>query len=214
MAGPNGTFEAKFQRSGRDLVYVYDSNGALQQKKQGSSLNSLPSDISSAIATTYPGVQPQAAYKVITRNKQRYFEVVVPGRGTIDYMRFDVNGFPIGKSSLALAEQPGPDPAETVPAAEIVAEESSSTNNYEQPAYQGMPMRGESTTTVNVEVDLSEDIDIEAEMMDEDIADLFEDDDEDIEDLLNDGDDDDWEDIDLLELDDDEDDWDVIDPLF
>ncbi|MEM6272575.1 MAG: hypothetical protein AAF998_24395 [Bacteroidota bacterium] len=210
--GPDQTFEASFTRSGRNFVYVYDQTGALQQKKQQATLGSLPAKISGAIASIYPGVKPNGAYKVITRTKQRYFEVVVPGRGTLDYMRFDVEGYSIGKSSLALAEPATPDPLESTP--EPISPTIASaavTPSESKPAYNPMPMRGESATTTPV--DLSAEIDIEAEMMDDDIADLFQDDEEDLDALLDNNDsDDEWEDIDLLNLDDDDDDWENIDP--
>lgn len=219
-AGPDATYEAQFSNNGQTLVYVFDHNGLLNEKKQRCNLGGLPLQITTALASAYPGVDHQAAYKVITRQRQRYFEVVIPGRGTLDYMRFDVSGTPVGKTSLALAEQPAPnriaaaqrdelgiDPVED----EVVAE----VEEPAQPSYNSMPMRGESSSTiVNTEVDLSDEINIEDELMDEDLKDLLDDgDDKSLDDLLNDDDEDDWEDIDLFEDLEDDDDWEDIDPF-
>lgn len=209
-AGPNTTYEAKFDNRGQTLVYVFDKNGLLNEKKQLCKLGGLPLQISTSMASAYPGVEHQAAYKVITRQRQRFFEVVIPGRGTLDYMRFDVAGTPVGKSSLALAEQPEP----TRIAAAQQNELGLATETTE-PAYNSMPMRGESSNTiVNTEVDLSDEINIEAELMDDDLKDLLDDGDEQsMDDLLNQGDDDDWEEIDLFEDLEDDDDWEDIDPF-
>jgi hypothetical protein len=224
-AGPDATFEAKFDNNGQTLVYVFDKNGLLNEKKQLCLMGGLPELVSTSLASAYPGVEHQAAYKVITRQRQRYFDVVIPGRGTLDYMRFDVSGTPVGKTSLALAEQPIPTRMATAENAALgldpdaVAETTVEEVEQVEPVYNpiavgSMPMRGESSNTViQTEVDLSDEINIEEELMDDDLKDLLDDSDEkSLDELLND-DEDDWEDIDLLEDLDDEDDWEDIDLL-
>lgn len=208
-SGPGPTYEAFFNKAGKSQVYVYDVNGALQLKKLAIAKGLLPANVRHSIEMGYRDQPVEAAYKVVSRTKQRFYEVQMPSSQGRDYLRYAVQGNLLGRTTMAL-QQPTPtalDPAQTV----AQARETATPSTPVRPATT-MRMRGESTSTVETDIDLSKDINLEDEMMDDDIKDLLDDsEDFDIE-SLNDADMDGFEDIDLIELDE-EDDWELIDPF-
>ena len=132
----------------------------------------------------------QLIYKVMTRSKQRYYEIQVIKGDNAEINVFGTDG--------SFQKQ------------EVIA-----ANLPKTPGTAGNPaiaMRGETTT----DIDLSEDLNIEEEMMDADIADLFSDDDEDLDSMLDSGDEGDWEDLNKVEeelWEVDEENWEKIDDL-
>ena len=158
--GPSKSYEASWAKDGKQMVYVFDQEGKLQQKKYVSSLSSLPSGIPAAVAAACPNGKVDGAYRVISRTNQKFIEVQVSNTQSTDRMRFDLTGKPLGKTSVAVAK-PAVAPTPTV--------------------QNTVAMRGATPTTLP-----NEDISIEEEA-DEDIKDLIEDD-SDLGDLLDDGD--------------------------
>ena len=181
-AGPKNTFEASFTKSGKDLVYVYDRAGNLVQKKQRTESILLPTSIGTTLAYDYPQGEIEQAYRVITKNKDKFYEVHLAGSEKAERIKFNISGSMIGVVEMPRAVE-----------APILA--SSTT-----PPDQGM-MRGEATLETESEL----------EMIDEDIADLFEEEEEfDIE-ALDGGDD--WEDIMIEDEEEDLDDFDLWDAV-
>lgn len=186
QAGPQNTYEAAFHKSGKNLVYVYDRGGRLVRKKQETEAILLPTSIGNTLAYDYPAGNIEKAYRVFTKNKNKYYEVHLAGTEKAERIEFNISGGLIGVVEMPQAiEAPAP----------ILA-------SSDVPS-QGM-MRGEATLETESEL----------EVIDDDIADLFEEDEEfDIEDLGNE--DDDWEDIviedDEEDLDDSElENWDLV----
>ena len=104
-AGPSNSWEATWAKEGQKMVYCYDQNGLLQQKKNISNVASFPANVNSAITAAYPKGNIQYAYKVIDRSNQKYYEVQVANGASLERMRYSLEGKPVGKTSLA-ATQP------------------------------------------------------------------------------------------------------------
>ncbi len=117
MAGPNRSHEATFVKEGQKMVYVYDQEGQLQQKKIVSTVGAFPATVNSAVAAAYPKGNVEYAYKVVNRTNQKYYEVQVANAAGVERMRFDLEGKPIGKTSLAAAQPAGAQPVATQPVA-------------------------------------------------------------------------------------------------
>jgi hypothetical protein len=101
IAGPNSSYEASFVKEGQKLVYVYDQASQLQQKKVIAPITALPATVGNSVSAAYPKGTVQYAYKVVTRTQQKYYEVQVANAGAIDRMRYDLEGKPLGKTTLA-----------------------------------------------------------------------------------------------------------------
>jgi hypothetical protein len=117
MVGPNRSHEATFMKEGQKMVYVYDQEGQLQQKKILSTVGAFPASVNSAIVASYPKGSVEYAYKVVNRSNQKYYEVQVANTSGVERMRFDLEGKPIGKTSLAAAQPAGSQPVATQPVA-------------------------------------------------------------------------------------------------
>lgn len=182
QVGPKGTYEASFVKSGKSQVYVYDKGARLIKKKQVTDVILLPTSIGNTLAYDYPTGDIEQAYRVMTKEKKKYYEVHVGDKNGVERVQFNLAGSMIGVVSEPKTESGSPMLAST-----SVSSESS--------ANEGM-MRGEATLETESEL----------ELIDDDIADLFEEEEEDFDIELED--DDDWEDV-LLE--DEEDDFEDLD---
>lgn len=200
LAGPNGSFEAQFMRDGSAQVYAYDQAGMLQTKKIRTAVTSLPVTVQRSLDAGYAGGKVEAAYKVMTRTQEKYYEVQVAQSGKQERLRYNLEGQPIGKTSLApstaAVAQPAPSPvlasaAKPMPVAAKPAP---------KPAPTTMAMRGESAPAPASNEDDMDDLMDEAELDDlleeeeEEEFDPIEEEEED--DLLDE--EEDWEDIDDL----------------
>lgn len=194
MAGSNNSYEASWAKSGQRMVYVFDQSSQLQLKKYLAPMNSLPAGVPASVKAACPGGKVDGAYRVVNRNNQKYYEVQVQNTQTIDRMRFDLSGKPIGKSSMA--------------AAKPVANESNSNS---------IAMRGEAASPSLVEDPNLEESDADIQDLleeDSDLGDLIEDDNDtwediDLEEEVEDDSDlfdsnDSFEDVDLDDEDEDE----------
>ncbi|HEX2898519.1 MAG TPA: hypothetical protein VHS96_02255, partial [Bacteroidia bacterium] len=117
MAGPNRSHEATFMKEGQKMVYVYDQEGLLQQKKIVSTVGAFPAGVNAAVTAAYPKGNVEYAYKVVNRTNQKYYEVQVSNPAGVERMRFDLEGKPLGKTSLATSQPAGSQPMVTQPAA-------------------------------------------------------------------------------------------------
>lgn len=117
MAGPSNTFEASFAKEGQKMVYCYDQAGLLQQKKIVSNVSAFPASVNASLVASYPKGNVEYAYKVVSRTNQKYFEVQVANANAVDRMRFDLEGKPIGKTSMAAAK-----PAQATPSQSIASQ--------------------------------------------------------------------------------------------
>lgn len=184
MAGPNNTFEAYFTSNGKRQVYVYNAAGLLQQKKIETGKAHLPPSVSN---TADAAGEVRSAYRVMTRTKQKYYEVHVATPTTMDRMRFNTSGQSIGTTHIALAN-PDPEPAQVV-ASNPDPAPAPATTTAQEPATTATPeptiaMRGANTTTTTTAVttstttvETSAEINFEEDMIDDDIADLLDSDD-------------------------------------
>lgn len=192
-AGPKSTYEAHFTSSGRSQVYVYDYSGSLQQKKLKGSINGMPSSVKSQVASMYSASDVKGAYKVMTRSKKKFYEVVVRSGNKLNYMRYTLSGSPAGQQSLVLNNSTSGSSNATA-----------SNNTRTEPV---VAMRGEassSNATTSTTYNFNEDLDAY---------------DPDISDLINDPgvnfefqEDSDWEDVDFQRFEkelwsDDDEDW-------
>jgi hypothetical protein len=209
MAGPNKSYEATFVKENQKMVYVYDQEGLLQQKKIVATIGSFPAGVNSAITAAYPKGNIEYAYKVMNRSNQKFYEVQVANPSGVERMRFDLEGKPIGKTNMAAAQpagtQPVNTPATTQPAASepkpVTPQPTANTQpaNTQPKPSPAVAMRGEDASTPAIEEET------------DDLGDLLEDD-GDLEDLLKE--DEGWEDVDLEEeLEDDTDLLDATDDL-
>ena len=189
--GPQATYEASFTKSGNDYVYVYSKTGKLLQKKQYAESILLPTSIGNTIAYDYPRGKIDRAYRVLSADKKKYYEVhVVDGPG-VDRVQFDMAG-----SFLAVVQSEAAQAAPAaIPAPSPQPERILASNATPAPA---IAMRGEADMVEdNAEDDL--------EIVDEDIADLFEEEEEDLalepleeeswDEILEEEEEDDWEEI-------------------
>ena len=124
QAGPQSTFEAIFLREGKSQVYVYDQAGLLQVKKIKAAMTELPVSAQKTLAA-YPNSNVEAAYKVVSRTQEKYYEVQMANAGSRERLRFDLEGKPTGKVSISSAPMasaatpspaPKPAPAAVAPA--------------------------------------------------------------------------------------------------
>lgn len=189
---PGNFYEAAFSVSGKNSVYVYDAAGVLAQKKMESSKALLPTSIGQDLAYEHPAKEILKIYRVMTRSKKKYYEIHLDDRSNVLRLQFDLAG-----EQFAAVSVPKEKSASPVMIASNVVPVSSDGGGQ-------MAMRGE--TSMDSEGDLYDD-----DLIDDDIADLFEDDplyndnlDYDLDEELDQGDlaDDDWEDL-ILEEDDD-----------
>ncbi|MEM7039837.1 MAG: hypothetical protein AAF570_22885 [Bacteroidota bacterium] len=211
-AGPDGAFEAHYEKAGKQQAFVYTAGGALQQKKFKSPETAIPINIRNAVAEAHPGQPFESAYRVMTRDKRRFYEVRVEDASNLHILQYSVSGNPIASHAIALGA-PAVTP-ESVATAEAVTTSPDPADL--QPEGETIAMRGEATTTVAIteDIDLDADLDEEAEMMDSDIADLFSDDEEPFEMELE-TDSEGWEALDKIEdalWEVEEEDWEAIDP--
>jgi hypothetical protein len=212
VAGPSGSYEALFMRDGLAQVYAYDQAGVLQTKKIKTALTSLPATVQRSLDAGYAGGNVEAAYKVMTRSQEKYYEVQLAQSGQRERLRYSLEGQPIGKTTLgpvasaatvsakpapsptiasaakpapAPAAKPAPAPAKPAPAPAPVVK------TVPKPAPTTMSMRGEATEDSDDLMDEEELDDLLEEEEEEDTFDPLE---EEEDDLLED--DEDWEDID------------------
>ncbi len=155
FAGPNESYEATWEKSGRNLVYVFDQGGQLQQKKYRAAISSMPSGVYSTVSAAYPNGKIDGAYRVSSRGNQKFYELQITNANAIDRMRFDLTGKPIGKTSMAIAQS-------------------------EASGEPTVAMRGASTTVVQFEEASLEEVDDDIKDLFED-----DNDDADINELLN-----------------------------
>jgi hypothetical protein len=210
QAGPNGGFEAKFMRDGLAQVYAYDQAGTLQTKKIKTALTNLPVTVQRSLDAGYAGGNVEAAYKVMTRTQEKYYEVQVAHSGNKERLRYNLEGQPIGKTSLAPSTaavvQPAPSPvlASAVKPAPVVAAKPAPAPAVRpaapKPAPTTMAMRGESAPAPARNEDEMDDLMDESEL-----DDLLEEEEEEEFDAIEEE-----EEVDLLE---EEDDWEDIDDL-
>lgn len=188
--GPEEVYEAHFTKSGHELVYVYTKTGYLTKKKKVINPILIPNSINTDLASKYSDYRMEESFQVMTRSKEKYYEVHASNSTSTKRMRYSLAGAFVSSVDINQSEADqtlvaSSDPVVSTP----VTTPTVSTGG----------MRGDS--------DFADD-----ELIDDDIADLFEE--EDDSDLFEDlgGDDDDWDDIILEEEDDDfEDleDWDI-----
>ena len=210
QAGPQSTFEAIFLREGKSQVYVYDQAGLLQVKKIKAAMTELPVSAQKTLAA-YPNSNVEAAYKVVSRTQEKYYEVQMANAGSRERLRFDLEGKPTGKVSISSAPMasaatpspaPKPAPAAVAPAPKpapvAVAPAPKPAPAAAKPAPAAIAMRGESATT---KAPVAKD-----DLDDESLDDLMEED-EDWEDLDSDLDDIGTDDL----LEEDEDEWEILD---
>ncbi|MEY3442076.1 MAG: hypothetical protein RLZZ519_357 [Bacteroidota bacterium] len=117
MAGPNRSHEATFVKEGQKMVYVYDQESQLQQKKIVSTVGAFPAGVNAAVKAAYPTGNVEYAYKVVNRTNQKFYEVQVANAAGVERMRFDLEGKPLGKTSLAASQPAGAQPVATQPVA-------------------------------------------------------------------------------------------------
>ena len=189
--GPKNIYEANFSHSGKTQVYVYSSRGQLMAKKMKASQAQIPTSVGQALAIDHPLGDVTGLYRVITRNKRKYYEAHLDVPGGKRRVNFDLAG-----SQFAVVEIP--DPTTPTMMAANIEPTPTPTPTQEAPEM----MRGDQEEAP--EIDLSDD---DLELIDDDIADLFEDDglDDDLMDLGEDEllEDEDWENLILEEEDDD-----------
>ena len=192
MKSPGNFYEAAFSVSGKNTVYVYNAAGVLTQKKMESSKALLPTSIGQDLAYEHPAKDILKIYRVMTRSKKKYYEVHVDDQSKVLRLQFDLAGEQFASVSVPKDQNSTP-----VMIASNVAPAASTGGNQ-------MAMRGESS--MGSKESLYED-----DLIDDDIADLFEDDplyndnlDYDLDMELDQGElaDDDWENL-ILEEDDD-----------
>lgn len=206
VAGPSGSYEALFMRDGLAQVYAYDQAGVLQTKKVKTALTSLPTTVQRSIDAGYAGGNVEAAYKVMTRTQEKYFEVQLAQSGQRERLRYNLEGQPIGKTTLGPvasaatvpASKPAPSPTiasaakpAPAPAAKPAPSPAPAVKTVPKPAPTTMSMRGEATDDTDDLMDEDELDDLLEEEEEEDTFDPLE---EEEDDLLED--DDNWEDID------------------
>lgn len=231
MPGPNKSYEASFVKEGQKMVYVYDQEGLLQQKKIVATVASFPANVSAAVSAAYPKTAVDCAYKVVNRTNQKFYEVQVANAAGVERMRFDLEGKPLGKTSLAASQPagaqpvavqatapkpvaPSPQPVATKPAAQPTATQPVATKPAVQPVptaskpvatSQPSPTKASPPVAMRGESATTTKTAtvVKDDLIDDDLGDLL--DDEDMDDLL-DEDDDSWDDVDLGDdLDDDSD---------
>lgn len=197
--GPKDVYEAHFSKSGHNLVYVYSKAGKLTVKKKVISSILIPNSINTDLAANYSGYEMGDVFQVITRTKQKYYEVHANNATTTKRMRYSLAGSYVSSVDMnhseadqTLVASTNPVPVtHPVPVTTPVA---------------GNGMRGESEGFAD------------DELIDDDIADLFEEEGED-PDLFDAPEaDEDWDEI-IFEEDeeddfDDLDDWDIPDDGF
>ncbi len=187
--GPKDVYEAHFNKSGQDLVYVYSKAGQLTIKKKKVSPILIPNSINTDLAGNFSGYAMKDVFQVISRTKQKYYEVHASNTTTTKRMRYSLAGAYVSSVDINHSE------------ADQTLVASSDPDPVVAPVTTG-GMRGESESFDDVE------------LIDDDIADLFEADDDD-SDLFEDSSsgDENWDDI-ILEEDDEDDlddieDWDT-----
>ncbi len=92
-----GGFEAWFQQEGMQKVYVYDSQGALRIKKSAAKASDFPAPITASLTKQYGQSNFKTAFKVITSDKKKYFELIVARPEGDDLWHFTPEGGLIGK---------------------------------------------------------------------------------------------------------------------
>lgn len=201
LAGPNGSFEAQFMRDGSAQVYAYDQAGMLQTKKVRTAVTNLPVTVQRSLDAGYAGGKVEAAYKVMTRTQEKYYEVQVAQSGKQERLRYNLEGQPVGKTSLAPSTATIAQPAPSPVLASAVKPTPVAAKPAPKPAPTTMAMRGESAPAPASNEDDMDDLMDEAELDDlleeeeEEEFDPIEEEEEE-DDLLDE--EEDWEDIDDL----------------
>jgi hypothetical protein len=155
-----GGFEAWFQQEGIQKVYVYDSQGSLRIKKSGAKSAELPAPLTASLTKQYGQANFKTAYKVITSEKKRYFEIIVARPTGDDLWHFTPEGTLIGKR---ISSGDGEKPV-------VVANAGQSTSNGTPPRADASPVSNAPGYEEEDSKDLyiSEDLD----MLDEDLEDI------------------------------------------
>lgn len=199
VAGPSGSFEAQFMRDGSAQVYAYDQAGVLQTKKIKTALTTLPVTVQRSIDAGYAGSQVEAAYKVMTRSQEKYYEVQLAQAGKRERLRYNLEGQPIGKTSLAPSESAAASKPALSPAIASASKPAPATPTTKpaapKPAPTTMAMRGESAPAPS-----SNEEDLDDLMDDKELDDLLEEEEEEFDPIEEEEDDlleedEDWEEI-------------------
>ena len=190
--GPKGVYEARFNKAGTEYVYVYSKTGQLSVKKKAINSILMPNSINTDLASNHSSYSLKEVFQVMNRAKEKYYEVHATNVSGSKRMRYSLAGSYVSSVDLKTSEA-----GQTLVASNV---EVPTTTTAPAPVSTG-GMRGESDGFDDME------------LIDDDIADLFEE--EDDSDLFEDdlgGDDEDWEEIILEEEDDDFgdlEDWDI-----
>lgn len=188
--GPKGLYEAHLNKSGHELVYVYTKSGYLTIKKKVINQILIPNSINTDLASSYSDYRMGKSYQVMTRSKEKYYEIHASNSTTTKRMRYSLAGAYISSVDINQSEAD-----QTL----VASSDPVVTTPVTTPIVSSGGMRGDS--------DFADD-----ELIDDDIADLFEE--EDDSDLFQALDaDDNWDDIILEEEEDDDfedlEDWDI-----
>jgi|GEM_PF-278334 len=180
-----GNYTVRFYKSGHDLIYVYSPDGKLKAKKKLVNPILIPNSINTHLASNHSSYEMKEVFQVISRSKEKYYEVEAGDASSSKQLRYSLAGAYVSAVDLT-------SPVENA----TLAVASTPNSNLPQPASTG-GMRGDD--------DGFEDI----ELIDDDIADLFEEEEED-DILLDPADSNSWEDI-LFEEEEEDDlgDWDI-----
>lgn len=202
---PMGNYAVRFHKSGHDLVYVYSSQGQLTTKKKVVNPILIPNSIHTHLASNHSSYEVKEVFQIISREKVKYYEVEAGNATSSKQICYSLAGAYISTLDLTVAEvvpitEVETPEAVTTPEVASTLAVASTNSNLPQPVATSGGMRGDSD-------DGFEDI----ELIDDDIADLFEDEEDDS--ILTDPADsnnDDWDDI-LFEEEDEDDlgDWDI-----
>jgi len=215
--GIKDQYQAHFNRGGHPYVYVYSKGGALMEKKMVTSKMSLPTAVKGSLEQKYKSLVIEDAYKVLNRNKQKYYEVVIVNTTSKEYLQYGARGNLIASHSEPLRNKPievgmadivevreTPPPSVekkiSVDETENVSVASTQTVSESQPLMRGEVKEASTAPQLN-ESDY---------FNDDDLYDLEDEDefDEDLDDLLKEDNDDfsgDFDDFDLLEDEEDDD---------
>lgn len=102
-----GSFEAWFTQEGVQKVYVFDSQGNLRVKKACAKAGELPPSITASLYKQYGKGDFQNAFKVMTAEKKKYYEIVVARPTGNDLWQFTPEGTLVGKRINSGSEATG-----------------------------------------------------------------------------------------------------------
>jgi hypothetical protein len=106
-SGSKGNFEAWFAQEGTQKVYIFDSQGNLRIKKANAKAGELPPAITASLFKQYGKGDFQNAFKVITAEKKKYYEIVVARPTGNDLWQFTPEGSLLGKRISSGSEATG-----------------------------------------------------------------------------------------------------------